>query len=112
MHAVVHWHVYASPETLAELEAVLARPKFNRYISREAREEFVSLMRGQAKIFWGLDVPAGLSPSCRDPKDNKFLALALAVEADVLVSSDKDLLVLHPWRGIGIVAPAEFVEQG
>jgi predicted nucleic acid-binding protein len=35
----------------------------------------------------------------------------LAAEADVLVSSDKDLLVLHPWRGIRIVTPAEFLGE-
>jgi predicted nucleic acid-binding protein len=53
-----------------------------------------------------------LSPSCRDTKDNKFVALALAAEADVLVSSDKDLLALHPWRGIRIATPAGFVARG
>jgi predicted nucleic acid-binding protein len=49
--------------------------------------------------------------ACRDPKDNNFLALALAAEADVLVSSDEDLLVLHPWRGIPIITPAEFMAR-
>ena len=38
-----------------------------------------------------------------------FLALALAAEAEVIVSSDEDLLVLHPWRGISILNPAEFI---
>jgi predicted nucleic acid-binding protein len=62
---------------------------------------------------FSLDRPSApiLQPSRRDPKDDKFLALALVAEADVLVSSDKDLLVLHPWRGIGIVTPAEFVGE-
>ena len=36
-------------------------------------------------------------------------ALALACEADVLVSSDADLLVLHPWRGVPIVTPGDFL---
>ena len=39
---------------------------------------------------------------------DKFLALALASEADWLVSSDEDLLVLHPWRGLRIVTPRNF----
>ena len=30
--------------------------------------------------------------------------------ADVIVSGDKDLLVLNPFRGIRIVAPASFVQ--
>ena len=54
-----------------------------------------------------------IESACRDPKDNHFLALALALaaEADVLVSSDEDLLVLHPWRGIPIITPAEFLAR-
>ena len=51
---------------------------------------------------------APIDPPCRDPLDNKFLALALASEADTLISSDEDLLVLHPWRGIPILTPAQF----
>jgi predicted nucleic acid-binding protein len=49
-------------------------------------------------------------PSCRDPKDNQFLALVLACDADVLVSSDADLLVLHPWQGVPILTPGAFLE--
>jgi hypothetical protein len=40
---------------------------------------------------------------CRDPKDNKYLELALAAGAETIVSSDDDLLVLHPWRGVRIL---------
>ena len=47
-------------------------------------------------------------PACRDPDDDRVLALALALPADVLVSGDEDLLVLHPWRGIPIVRPRDF----
>jgi predicted nucleic acid-binding protein len=54
---------------------------------------------------------AALEPACRDAKDNKFLALALAAEADALICSDDDLLVMHPWRGIAIVTPAEFLSR-
>jgi predicted nucleic acid-binding protein len=51
---------------------------------------------------------AAVDPPCRDPGDSKFVALALASEADTLVSSDEDLLVFNPWRGIQILAPTEF----
>jgi predicted nucleic acid-binding protein len=53
---------------------------------------------------------AAVDPPCRAPKDNKFLALAMVSEANALVSSDEDLLVLHPWRGIPIMPPAEFLD--
>jgi uncharacterized protein len=46
---------------------------------------------------------------CRDPKDNKFLALAIACTADVLVASDKDLIALHPYLGIPVITPSDFL---
>ena len=45
---------------------------------------------------------------CRDPKDNKFLELAVNGHADVIVSGDADLLVLDVFQGIPIVNPAAF----
>jgi predicted nucleic acid-binding protein len=49
-------------------------------------------------------------PPCRDRKDNQFLGLAFECEANVIVSSDEDLLVLDPWGDTRILRPAEFVE--
>jgi putative PIN family toxin of toxin-antitoxin system len=46
--------------------------------------------------------------ACRDPKDNKFLELAVNGNADVIVSGDDDLLVLDQFRGIPILTPAAF----
>lgn len=102
--------VCASAETLAELEHVLARKKFDRYLDRESRLSFLALMRRHVHLYvvQNADVEAVLPP-CRDPNDTKFLALALAAEADALVSSDQDLLVLHPWRGIPILTPGQFL---
>ena len=48
---------------------------------------------------------------CRDPKDNKYLELALAADAQIIVSSDNDLLTLTPWRGIHILRPVEYLAQ-
>jgi predicted nucleic acid-binding protein len=48
---------------------------------------------------------------CRDPKDNKFLALAIDGQADAIIRGDDDLHVLHPFRGIPILTPREFVEH-
>ena len=102
----------ASTETLAELERVLDNKKFHRYLDQTLRREFVALIRRQSHIFAveTTDLEA-VEPPCRDPEDNKFLALALAAEANVLISSDDDLLVLHPWRGIPIVTPADFLSR-
>ena len=45
---------------------------------------------------------------CRDPKDDKFLELAVNGRADVIVSGDADLLALSAFQGIPILTPALF----
>lgn len=110
LNALQWGELCASVEALDELAEVLESGKFDRYRSIELRREFAAAMRRAARLFEvsSFDV-AALIPACRDAKDNKFLALALVAEADVPVSSDEDLLVLNPWRGIPIVTPAEFM---
>ena len=101
--------ICVSAYTLAELERVLSRAKFDRYQALTTRLAFFALIRQHAACF---EVTSGhqasATPPCRDPKDTPFLALCLACEADAMVSSDEDLLVLHPWNGIPILQPAEF----
>jgi len=102
--------VCASQETLDELAQVLDRKKFDRYLDKESRRAFVALIRRHLHLFAVQPADlAAIKPLCRDPMDNKFLALALVSEADALVSSDEDLLVLHPWHGIPILTPAQFL---
>jgi putative PIN family toxin of toxin-antitoxin system len=49
---------------------------------------------------------------CRDAKDDKFLELAVSGHADLIVSGDRDLLALNPFREIAIVTPAIFMQGG
>lgn len=49
--------------------------------------------------------------ACRDPKDGKFLEVAVNGDADVIVSGDADVLVLNPFQEIPIVPPATFVQR-
>jgi len=102
----------ASTKTLAEIEEVIYRCKFDRYLNREERRDFMANLHRRASIFVVQNADAmAVDPPCRDPKDNQFLALARVAEANLLISSDEDLLVLHPWRGIPIVTPANFLAQ-
>jgi putative PIN family toxin of toxin-antitoxin system len=102
--------VCACAETLSELEEVMNREKFDLYLSKAARQAFVRVVGRNAHLFALQNVDmAFLEPPCRDPRDTQFLALALIAEADVLVTSDDDLLVLNPWRGVPILRPAEFL---
>jgi putative PIN family toxin of toxin-antitoxin system len=49
--------------------------------------------------------------ACRDPKDDKFLEVAVTGKADVIVSGDQDLLTLDPYAGIPIVPPNAFLRM-
>ena len=44
---------------------------------------------------------------CRDPKDDKFLELAVDGEAHWLVTGDQDLLALSPFRTVTVLTPAQ-----
>jgi uncharacterized protein len=55
--------------------------------------------------------PAQKIADCRDAKDNCYLELALAAGALAIVSSDEDLLALHPLRGIRVLRPTQFVAE-
>ena len=78
----------------------------------EARLAFIEIIRSEATLVEVVSSqPMDLTPPCRDANDIRFLALADAAHADVIVSSDQDLLVLHPWRGIAILTPAQFLEK-
>lgn len=44
-----------------------------------------------------------------DPNDDHILGCALAAGAKIVLTGDKDLLELHPFRGIAIVTPAQFL---
>ena len=46
---------------------------------------------------------------CADPDDDKFLACALAANADYVVSEDKDLLVLNAYHGVQIINALDFL---
>jgi putative PIN family toxin of toxin-antitoxin system len=92
---------------LRELSDVLSRDKFNPYLLPEERQRFLGSLLREASL---IDVTDELRV-CRDPKDDKFLDLATAGKAACIVTGDKDLLALHPFREIPIVTPAQFLER-
>jgi len=48
---------------------------------------------------------------CRDPTDDRFLELAVNGCAGLILTVDKDLLVLASYCGIPIVAPVTFLRD-
>jgi putative PIN family toxin of toxin-antitoxin system len=107
---VAHWRagdftLLTSPATRAELAAVLSRPAIRALAAVPLDEMALGLER------FSQHVPGDLVMSgvCRDPKDEKFLACAVEGKAHYLVSSDRDLLDLHHFRGVTIVNPGQFL---
>jgi putative PIN family toxin of toxin-antitoxin system len=49
-------------------------------------------------------------PVCRDSDDDEVLATAIAAEAEITLTGDKDLLVLKEFQGIKIFSPRRFIE--
>ena len=93
-----------SAEILKELAAVLYRPHLN--INPRDIKELFRLIKAKAVR---INLPAPFITACRDPKDNFILELAVKSEADFIVTGDKDLLVLNPFKGISIVTLKEFI---
>ena len=102
--AILEHEVVTSVECFNELAQVLARDKFNAWRPLENRLLWIRLFRDAVQL---LEAPAVIT-DCRDPKDNKFLDLAVYSKADVLVSSDIHLLEMHPYRDSPILTLADF----
>lgn len=95
-----------SAQLVNELIDVLARPKFASKITDIDAAELVRLLR-KAAVFVE---PQPISESSRDPKDDVFLACAVAGGADYLVSGDEDLLVVAEIAATKIVTPRQFLQ--
>jgi putative PIN family toxin of toxin-antitoxin system len=96
-----------SLETWTELRIVLNRPKLARYVKPDLLDPFL-------RNVWAAAEPIVIAfpiRACRDPRDDKFLEVAVHGRADVIVTGDVDLLTLHPFQGISILTPAEYLER-
>ena len=94
-----------SEATLEELADVLARAKFDSYITVGERQEFLRLLDRIA-----VTVPiVHTIRACRDARDDKFLELAVNGEASLIITGDADLLELDLFRGIPIITPASYL---
>jgi len=104
-HVVRKGLLLMSEATFEELVEVISRPKFDKYLTSEERREFLRLLHRIGEI---TPITHRVS-DCADPKDNQFLELALSGEARVIITGDGDLLKLHPFRGIPILKPADYL---
>ena len=99
--------VLYSHETIMEIIDVLGRDKFRLkyHILPDDISALINLIRLRGEVV----IPKQRVADCRDPKDDKFLDVALSGDADYLISGDLDLLSMNPYRSIPIIRPAEFL---
>jgi uncharacterized protein len=106
-----HATVLFPTETLDELEHVLTQEEFSKYTNDE---EFIALMRwtvDRGELIWFTDqndIYTGNYTGSRDPKDDKFPALAIVGKAGCLASGEKNLPILGHIGEIPILSPTAF----
>ena len=103
---VGRYRLVVSPMLLHELETVLARPKFRRYMSAGDRRRFVAIVREFSEVV--PDPPAPAEPITEDPDDDFLVVLAEEAGVDVLVSGDRHLTGLNR-SGLTVKTPGEFL---
>ncbi len=92
---------------MSELTTKLRSAKFDRYVSQHARDALLIRLTGLIEL---VDVVDQIRAS-RDPKDDKFLEAAVNGRANVVVSGDRDLLDLNPFREIQILTPRDYLRR-
>jgi len=98
--------LFTSRVLLAELTRILRRAKFTKAIAASGAS-LEELVLGYAELAI-LVTPVPIPPTVLDdPDDDHVLACALAGNAELVVSGDRDLLWLKTFRDIPIITPAE-----
>ncbi len=96
-----------STSTFDEFAKTFIRSKFEKYLSLSKRMSVIAEFQARAAL---IDVRATVT-ACRDPKDNKFLELAISANASCIITGDKDLLILNPFRNIPILNAVDFLKK-
>jgi uncharacterized protein len=105
--AIAQGTILASDDTLLELHRTLRTPRLARYFSRAEQDAFLAMLARVATI---IEVTERIA-LCRDPRDDRFLELAAAGSASHLITGDRDLLALNPFRGTRIMTPAALINE-
>lgn len=99
--------IILSDQLLLELRTVTKRPKLAKYFPNQEVEELIEFLQ----VIGHKHEAATFHQLSRDPKDNFLLDLADISEADYLVTGDKDLLILNPFKVTKILTPSNFESE-
>jgi uncharacterized protein len=96
-----------SAAAMEELVDVVGRSKFDPYLSIADRQDFILLLGRIVEM-----VPiVRVVRACRDPRDDKFLEVAVNGRADLIITGDRDLLALDPFMSIAIMSPGAYLAR-
>ncbi|MDQ3343527.1 MAG: putative toxin-antitoxin system toxin component, PIN family, partial [Actinomycetota bacterium] len=103
--------LFVSDHVLTNLVRVLVSPDGLGWEAGPTREYVETIVDIAEASGGGVVEPTVRVDNCADWEDNRILELALASEADIIVSDDTDLTAMSPWRGRPVVRPAEFATR-
>ena len=99
--------VVVSAALLDELLDALTRPKHEQYASIAMRLTYIDAFKDNAEA---IEITTSIK-ACRDANDDKVLELAVSAKAPIIISGDKDLLTMSPFRGIELLSPRQFLAE-
>jgi uncharacterized protein len=106
-HCLLIGRAFLSSDVIEEYRRILLADKFDNFVTRESREAALSLLMNACELL----TPLEKIEICRDTDDNKLLELAIAANAVCIITGDKDLLALHPFRSVAILTPSDFLKR-
>ena len=96
--------VFVCHKLLREVGTTVQKPKLCKYISHDRQNMLLELMKACQCV----SIVEQISIS-RDPNDDYLLDLAVTVDADFLITGDKDLLIIKNYRNTNIVSFSSFM---
>ena len=99
--------ILVSEATMYELADVLSRKKFDAFVEMKERQQFLRLL---ARIVEMVPIVYPVRV-CRDAKDDRILEVAVNGRADLIITGDRDLLVMNPFQGIAILTPSAYLQR-
>ena len=102
-----HCDLLVSQATMDELATTLNRVQTKGYVKQD---EAIALITAYKEMVEWIPIIERVQ-ECRDPKDDKFLELAINGNAEYLITGDKDLLVLDPFRETHILSAKDFIAK-
>ena len=103
--AVSQFTILQSEATYQELATRISKNKFDRYLEKTDRLDFLLAIKNKSLF---VDI-LHETKICSDLYNNKFLELAVSGMAQYIITGDNDLLILNTYQGIPIITPAEFL---